>query len=888
MHGFPTGTVTFFFTDIEGSTRLLQRLGDRYATILAAYRRIMRAAVQESGGQEVDTQGEGFFFAFPRSRDAVAAAVAAQRAIASHQWPEGGTVQVRMGLHTGEPFSAETGYVGIDVHRAARICAAGHGGQILLSVTTRDLVEDDLPEGMSLSELGNYRLKDLARPQRIFQVVAPDLPANFPPLRSLDFLPNNLPVQLTSFIGREREVAEVKRLQLTTRLLTLTGAGGAGKTRLALQVAAEVLEDFKDGVWLVSLAALADPALVPQAVASALGVPEQPVHPLSETLAGYLRSKSLLLLLDNCEHLLSTCAHLAEALLTGCPNLRILATSREVLGIPGELNLRVPSLSLPDPKRLPSFETLTQYEAVRLFVDRATFVLPGFSVTASNAAAVAQVCARLDGIPLAIELAAARVKVLTVDQIAARMDDRFRFLTRGARTARGRHQTLRATIDWSYDLLSDEERVLLRRLSVFAGGWTLEAAEAICSGDDLEVSEILDLQTQLVDKSLIVVDTQGNQARYRVLETIRQYAGERLLESKDQSDIARRHGDWYMTLAEQADLQLRGSRQGVWLARLEGEHDNLRAALEWSKVEADGQAQLRLAGALHWFWFMHGHWSEGREALDGALARSNTPLSLLPKVFEGAAHFAWRQRDYQQARSLCEKGLAVCRELGAEKSFSVAYLLIVSGHLAVDSDPARASTLYQESLDLCRARGHKWLAIMAVTSLGRAATVQGDNQRAVAFLTEGLTLAKDMEDKWFIAYTLRSLGVVALDQHDHVRAGAFFRESLTLSSQISVGPAWGRGAVGERWVTEESLEGLAAVASAKGHYAQAARLFGAAEVLGEVLGLHHMRASDRAHYDESVAFARAALGDGDFGAAWAEGRALTLEQAIEYALKEAH
>ncbi len=449
MASLPTGTVTFLFTDIEGSTRLLQQLGDHYADVLAEHRRLLRSISQENGGQEVDTQGDSFLIAFPRAKDALRSAVEAQRSIVSNQWPQEVSVRVRIGLHTGEPLRAETGYTGIDVHRAARICAAGHGGQILLSETTRALIAEDLPGEVTLRDLGKHSLKDLAYPQHLFQVVAASLPADFPPLRSLEVLPNNLPPQLTSFIGRERDMGDIKRLLATTRLVTLTGAGGSGKTRLAFQVAADVLEEYLNGVWVVELAALSDPDLVPKAVSAALDVPEQPGRPILATLADALRHRTVLLLLDNCEHLLHACAHLAQTLLRACPHLRILATSREALGVEGETIYRVPSLSLPETQSLP-LERLVEFEAVRLFVDRAIAALPSFVVNAKNARQVATICRQLDGIPLAIELAAPRVKALSVDHIAERLHDRFRLLASGRRTALPRHQTLRAAIDWSY------------------------------------------------------------------------------------------------------------------------------------------------------------------------------------------------------------------------------------------------------------------------------------------------------------------------------------------------------------------------------------------------------------------------------------------------------
>jgi len=481
----PTGTVTFLFTDIEGSTRLLHQLGHRYADVLEQHHQILRAALETHNGYEVDTQGDAFFVTFASAIDAIEAAVIMQRSLNARSWPAGGVMRVRMGLHTGEPTLTEGGYVGMDVHRGARIMASGHGGQVVLSHTTRTLAEEHLPPGVTLRELGEHRLKDLQQPAPLYQLVIEGLPNDFPPLKTLSTRPHNLPVQLTSFIGRETNIVEVKQLLAKTRLLTLTGSGGCGKTRLSLQVGAEVLDDYADGVWLVELAPVADPNLVLQTVASALGLREQAARPLLETVIDYLKPKTLLLLLDNCEHLLEASAQLADALLKACPALKILASSREGLGIAGEQTYRPPSFARPSPANAArlTVEELTQYEAVRLFIDRALLSNPRFAVTNQNAPAVAEICDRLDGIPLAIELAAARVKAMSVEQISTRLTDRFRLLTGGSRTALPRQQTLRALIDWSYDLLSDKEKLLLARLSVFAGGWTLEAAEKVCSDD---------------------------------------------------------------------------------------------------------------------------------------------------------------------------------------------------------------------------------------------------------------------------------------------------------------------------------------------------------------------------------------------------------------------
>ncbi len=876
MVALPTGTVTFLFTDIEGSTSLLQRLGDhRYAEVLGEHRRLLRAAFTEGHGQEIDTQGDAFLVAFPRARDAVGAAVVAQRALSKHPWPEGASLRVRMGLHTGEPVSGTSDYVGLDVHRAARICSAGHGGQILLSEATHGLIAKDLPAGIGLRDLGEHRLKDLAGPHRLFQIVAADLPADFPPLKSLDVLPNNLPVQLTSFIGREREKAEVKRLLSSTRLLTLTGSGGAGKTRLALQVAAEALEGFPDGVWLVELAVLSDPSLVPKAVASALDVPEQPGRGLTETLAHSLRGKSVLVILDNCEHLLAACAHLTDALLRACPNLRILATSREALGVTGETTWRVPSLSVPDPQHLPPLDRFIQYEAVRLFTDRAVASAPQFAVTRSNAPAVAQVCHRLDGIPLALELAAARIKVLAVEQIAARLDDRFRLLTGGSRTVLPRQQTLRAAMDWSYDLLSEAERVLLRRLSAFAGGWTLEAAEGVCAGGDVEASDILDLLTQLVDKSLVVATTQGGEARYRLLETVRQYAQDRLLASGEAVEIRTRHRAWYLDLAERAEARLYGPELLMWLNRLEVEHDNLRAALGWSTTEKeDAEIRVRLAAALHWFWDRRIHWGEGSKWLETALAGSRDIKSTARvRALRGEGILAWRRGEYEKALVLHEESLALARELGDERG--IAWAVMWRGLVSMrQGDVDAATTLFEESLELFRKLEDKWSMAVVLGQMGAVTRRKGDYAQDVVRCEESLAMFRTVGDKWGIAYSLRLTGHAVRLQGDLERAEGLYRESLALFGETR-----------DQWIATECMEGLALAASAQGRSERAARLFGGAEAARETFGITMPRpeVGDQEQFWASI---RERPEGTAFAAAYAEGRAMTLEQAIEYALTD--
>src|SRR5918995_699529 len=532
MDSLPTGTVTFLFTDIEGSTKLAQEYPDQWESLRARHNAILQSAMDTYAGYVFQIVGDAYCVAFRFAHDALNAALHAQRQLQSEAWSPA-PIHVRMGIHTGpaqlNPNSDQIKYLGYGtLVLVQRIMSAGHGGQVLISGAAQELVQEALPADAELLDLGERRLKDLLRPEHLYQLYAPDLASTFPPLKTLDAYRNNLPVQLTSFIGREHEIAEIKQMLKIHHLITLTGPGGTGKTRLSLQIATELLDQYPHGVWFIELAPLTDPDLIPQTILSAIGINEQSGKPL-EVLRDYLHEKRSLLVLDNCEHIIEATAALANTLLSAAPNLKVLASSREALGIRGEASYPVPSLSLPDLAHLPVVEEFSQYEAVKLFIDRALLVAPHFSVDASSAPFIAQICHRLDGIPLAIELAAARVKMLSVDQISAGLDDRFRLLTGGARTLLPRQQTLRALIDWSYDLLSEQERLFLRRLSVFAGGRTLEAVEEVCAGaegDAIEPYEVLDLLSQLVNKSLVVVveHTRSGVTRYRMLETIRQYA----------------------------------------------------------------------------------------------------------------------------------------------------------------------------------------------------------------------------------------------------------------------------------------------------------------------------------------------------------------------------
>ncbi len=552
---FPAGTVTLLFTDIEGSTCLLQQVVDQYAHLLVDYRRLLRAAFHQWWGHEVDSQGDAFFVAFERATDAVSAAVTVQRALASHGWPEGVTVRVRMGLHTGEPQLSSEGYVGLDVHYAARIMRAGHGGQVLLSQTTRELVVHNLPQGVSLRNLGEHRLKDVERPSHLFQLDIAGLPAGFPPLKTLGAHLNNLPAQPTPLIDREQEMARICQLlrRENVRLLTLTGTGGVGKTRLGLETAARLLDEFAGGVCFVPLATISDPDLVVPAIAQTLGVREAGDWLLMERLKAYLRNRRLLLFLDNFEQVLQAAPRLSE-LLQACPELKMLVTSRAVLHVYGEHEFPVLPLPVPDLSHLPESEALAQYAAVALFLQHAQAVKPGFQMTPANARAIASICARLDGLPLAIELAAARVKLLSPQALLARLAHRLEVLTSGARDVPARQQTLRNTLAWSYNLLDAEEQRLFRRLSVFVGGCTLEAVEAVYTTLGDMAAPVLDGVASLIDKSLLQkVEQEGEELHLLMLETIREYALECLAASGEMEVTQQAHAVYYLALAEEAE-----------------------------------------------------------------------------------------------------------------------------------------------------------------------------------------------------------------------------------------------------------------------------------------------------------------------------------------------
>ncbi len=777
------GTVTLLFTDIEGSTRLLRELGNRYERVLEDHRRLLRAAFAAQGGTEIDTAGDGFFYAFPRAGNALLAAVEGQRALAAHDWPQ--PLRVRMGMHTGEPLGTDTGYVGLDVHRAARIMGAAHGGQILVSHTTRSLAGGDLPSDVSLLDLGEHQLKDMPTPERLFQVVAPRLSEDFPPLRSIDSRPNNLPRQLTTFVGRQADIGEAKRVLSSTPLLTLTGPGGVGKTRLAIEIAGELIEEFEDGIWFVDLGPLTDPEFVVPAIAAAVGVTHAPGQPILDTVTEHLRGRRAMLVLDNCEHLLDVTARSVDALLRGCGLVRVVATSREGLAIPGEAVFPVPSLSLPDADAATSSD-LGSYEAVQLFIERAIAAAPGFQITDRNAPAIAQICRRLDGVPLALELAAARVRALPVEQIAERLDDRFRLLTGSSRITVPRHQTLRQTIDWSHELLADDERAVFRRLAVFVGGCSLEAAEAVCSGGPVESDFVLDILSRLVDKSLLVAETEGIQARYRQLESIRQYARDRLLESGEARDALRRHRDWFLAMVARAEPEFfRGVESGEWLQRLDTEHDNLRAALQWSLDEPGEQRDgLHLAAGLWRFWEIRGHLAEGRFWLESFLeATAEEVSSLQADAYTGAGILALMLGDHQAASALHERSLELHRQVGGPDGIAFAANNLANAAV-LSGDYAAARQLYETSLAWAREQPDPRVLGFTIVNMAEAVALGGEPEVAQAQYDEGIAVFRQAGDQWGEAFALDSLGVMLAREGRHDEATGLHDQALAISRSM--------------------------------------------------------------------------------------------------------
>jgi len=912
--GLPAGTVTLLFADVEGSVRLWEADREAMAEASAGYSRMVRKQVEALGGHVFTAVGEAFRAVFADSSAALASAVAIQRAAGGQRWPPGLPIRVRVALHAGACVERDGDYLGPVVNRAARLLAAGHGGQVLVSGAARELLADRLPGGVGLEDLGEHLLRDLGRAERVFQVTGPGLAQGFGPLRSLDdpALRHNLPSQATGFVGRAGELAELRLLVAGgSRLVTITGPGGIGKSRLAVQVAAEALDGAGDGVWLVELAPVADPGLVAGTVAAVLGVREEPGRPMLDTLADAVADQYLMVVLDNAEHVLGAAAKLADALLRCCPRAYLLVTSREPLGVSGEHVFRVPPLPVP-PAGLAEPGQLVTFESVQLFTEHAAMHRQGFAVDDANAAAVAAVCVRLDGIPLALELAAARLGSLSVTEISSRLDQRFRLLTGGSRTALPRHQTLRALIDWSYDLLNPGEQVVLDGLSVFAGGWTLEAAEAVTARGDAGEWLALDHLAALVGKSLVQAEEARGSTRYRLLETVRQYAAERLAQraGSELDDTRAAHRDHYLALVETAAAHLRGPDEAVWLDRLDAEFDNIRAALAFSIADPESaEPGLRLAAGLRWFCNMRGHAGEVLEALSVLLERpdARTPTPARARALTASCHLLNHFGDDSPIPLLAGEALRIARDLADDAVAADALSQLCWFRFEHGDLPAALADI-DEAVDLARTSGDPRL-IAAI--LSRRAVLKGegsDLDAAFADSQEILALSRAAGDNYRLAATLANLGVYELAAGELHMARAHLQEASTLADSrgyqiFSVGMRQNLGFVdlidadprnarrhfldsldtaritGFKSYVHGALLGLALAAGADGDSAVAATLHGAAdEQAGRAFQALEADLRDRDH-----AQLRATLGDAVFDAAYARGRTLSQADALALA-----
>lgn len=788
MASIPTGTVTFLFTDIEGSTRLAREHPKAWQTARDRHHAILRQAIEAHQGFIFQVIGDAFCCAFGRVVNALKAAKFAQLQLQAEPW---GLVpiRVRMGIHTGEAEWDDHDYQGyLCLSQVQRLMSAGHGGQILISHSTENLLRGQLPDHTSLLDLGEHKFKDFAIPMHIFQVSAPDLPAGFPPLRALDVFPNNLPIQLTSFVGREKEISAIRKLLHDTHMLTLIGPGGTGKTRLSIQTASTVLTQFPDGVWLVELAPILDPLLVPRTTAVAIGLVDEPQRPVIDMLCEYLREKNLLILLDNCEHLVNASAQMAERILHAAPEVRILASSREALGIAGEVSYRVPSLNLPDPARLPDLGSLSQYEAVRLFIDRAASALSTFTVTNANAPFLAQICHRLDGIPLAIELAAAKVRVLSLEQIARKLDDRFRLLTGGSRTALERHQTLRAAIDWSYNLLPPAEQRLFRHLTVFVGGWTLEAAEAVCSCDQDRAEDILDLLEHLINKSIVISEESAHESRYHMLETMRQYASEKLVELGEIQTLRDRHLNYYLELAETASPHLRRADQVEWFPRLQAEIENLRLALEWASGLDQPGPLLRMASSLGAFWHYQMYWMEGKKWLQKALEKtSNKELARdIPAKALALAELAIIDEqldDIDEMRTSAQESLILFESIGDEPGLALAQAVLAFALIRRDGHEA-AEKLLVKSLATFRRLNDPWGQAFGLLQLDTIYSPKPNHDLWRKTLLELNDIATISGDRYYIAEACKSMANWFFRNNQYLQAEACLDEAEHSFSEL--------------------------------------------------------------------------------------------------------
>jgi predicted ATPase/class 3 adenylate cyclase len=916
----PSGTVTLLFTDIQGSTRLWEAEPEPMTTALRRHDQILRAAIEDAGGYVFKTVGDAFCAAFWTPNAAIGAALTAQRALGSEAWPTSRPILVRMGLHTGACEERDRDYFGPVVNRAARLEAAAHGGQVLVSGATAELLAGSLPDGVGLADLGPHRLKDLGRPEQVYQLTAEFLQASFPPLASLDNpeLPNNLPTLVSAFIGRETELADVRALISSARLVTLTGAGGSGKTRLALQASAELIGKVPDGVWLTELAPLTDGEQIPVAVAAALGITDHSGPNLTATVASALADHDTLILLDNCEHVIDAAAKFADEVIRHCPKVRFLATSREPLGIDGERVYRVPSLSLPDADA-ETADSLAHSDAVRLFAERARALQPDFRIDEQSAPLAATICRRLDGIPLALELAAARLSSMSLAQISARLDQRFRLLTGGSRNAMPRQQTLQATVDWSFGLLAPPERSTLTRLSVFAGGFDLESAEAVCVSETVDALDVLDLLGSLVAKSLVIADHSPQSVRYRMLETIRQYSAQELLRAEGDDEVLRirdRHAAYYLALAEAGAPALHGYGQRDWLHRFDAEWDNLRAVFEHLAAEDRPDDVMALSVWLDRFILTRGH-SEVLGYLRPVLDRTDLPASPLRAEAMGtggrllgllrrsdpaelAAARAYGERalglaravgdrhaeagaleqlgassyadgDMAASRAFAERALAIARELSDDQLVAEC-LQMVAGTTA---DPDARRRLHAEALACAREAGDMLMESAELENLFSVELHAGRIEEGATYLEQAAALADQIGGDFLVYLTRSNLGLLRLIQGRTAEAVPLVRGALLFGRRMGPG-----------LVVGEMVFAAACIAAWQGDQDRAARLFGAGDVdIDESLAMRTILWSpaEQSLREREQGRLRELMGDAAYEAAYAAGARLPTAQAWELA-----
>jgi predicted ATPase/class 3 adenylate cyclase len=899
MSELPNGVVTFLFTDIEGSTRLVKALRERYPQILAEHRRLVRAAITSHAGHELDTQGDAFFAAFAGAKQAVLCALEIQRALAGHAWPAGVTVRVRIGIHTGNAVTDGGGYTGLAVHRTARICAAAHGGQVLVSQATQTIIEDEEEApGFTLLDVGERRLKDLDRPVRLFQLAAPGLGSPGSPVspglpaEPAALLAGVLPVPATPLVGREREAAAVADLVLGegVRLVTLTGPGGVGKSRLVVEVARRLGPKFADGVRFVELAAVPVADLVPAAVAAGLGLTTSAGR-LSADLVSYLRGRRLLLVLDNFEHVVSAAGLLAE-LLAAAPGVVVLVTSRVVLRLRGEHEFAVPPLAVPAAGTGPDTDDVRGYASVGLFVERAHAAAPGFEMTSENAAAIAEICRRLDGLPLAIELAAARVRLLPPQALISRLGQRFSLLTGGARDLPERQRTLRSTLDWSYGLLSAGEQAMLARLGVFAGTFGLPAAEAVCGAADTggRAGQVMDTLGSLVDNSLVRAETRGSEPRFTLLETIREYALERLRDDGDWTEAHDRHAAYFLALAEPTMAELHGRGQLAWLDRLEAEHGNVRATLSWLTHHGPLEDAVRLFSVSWRFWWLHGHAAEFAQLGEEIVANSeHLPPYQRALALTTTGFMLIADEDQARAQALFEQSLPLYRRAsGKLRLVLTAAAQGILGQLAARcGDYSHASELLGQSQALLAdlddhgftgyARYEYLLFVCMVNNiLGHVRFSQGDLDGAARLFSAALAAGREGQDRLGLLVSLYNLAASSREQGDLAGAAGHLREGLALAAEA-----------GDETSAAYYLEGMAAVASLQDNPERAVRLLTAAGSMLESSGSGWLHAyiPRVPRGDAVLAALRSRTGDAAFGKARAWGRSTGHRRAVEYALE---